>query len=207
MTKALRALLFLAVTLLGLVTGLISSGLPQCTVPDLRWTVPLAALLVLVVARVWARRSISALPDLVGWSALALVVSWFLAYAVIGPNTLGAIDRGRQKRTMADMRALGGLLEEYRREHGALPQVSTASGLTELLSQSSPDMEIPIRDGWGKAYRLRLGDGRIEIVSAAQCGELEPSPPEGEAMSTQTLEADIVWRDGAFVRYPEGTQP
>ena len=64
------------------------------------------------------------------------LIELLIVVAIIGiiaaiaiPNLLNAIDRGKQKRTMADLRSMGTAIEEYSIDNNFYPDVSSISGL------------------------------------------------------------------------------
>src|SRR5258706_1489699 len=79
------------------------------------------------------------------------LIELLIVVAIIGiiaaiaiPNLLNAIDRGKQKRTMADMRSVGTAVESYAVDNNVYPTANTAAALrlqehtTELQSLTNP---------------------------------------------------------------------
>ena len=63
------------------------------------------------------------------------LIELLIVVAIIGiiaaiaiPNLLNAINRGRQKRTMADIRTIGTAIEAYAVDHASYPTVSCGVG-------------------------------------------------------------------------------
>jgi hypothetical protein len=132
-----------------------------------------------------------------------LLGPWFIGAFVSGPNMLGAIERGRQKRTMADMRSVSSLLDNYYDRHQAYPQANSMSQLTSILGT---EISLPRRDGWGQPYLFRSNGAGYTLVSRTRCGIQEVTDlSEYEPGVTSGHEADIVVVNGRFFRYPEGT--
>ena len=67
--------------------------------------------------------------------------------AIAIPNLLNAIDRGKQKRTMADMRSIATAIETYAVDQEVYP---TTTDVYELSRMLSPDYirHVPGFDGW-----------------------------------------------------------
>ncbi len=64
------------------------------------------------------------------------LIELLIVIAIIGilaaiaiPNLLNAVQRGKQKRTMSDMRALATAIEAYAVDNNIYPQAACASGL------------------------------------------------------------------------------
>ena len=104
------------------------------------------------------------------------LIELLIVIAIIGilaaiaiPNLLNAVQRGKQKRTMSDMRALATAIEAYAVDNNAYPAAtSCAAGIytstsvtltTSSFSNLSPTYiaQAPKTDGWGEFLRLRLG--------------------------------------------------
>ena len=140
------------------------------------------------------------------------LIELLIVVAIIGiiaaiaiPNLLNAINRGRQKRTMADMRSIGTALESYSVDFNFYPKVS-GSNITALQTYLEPTYikRLPINDGWNQAFVV-LEDGAgtsYTIYSQAKGGAGTP----GTAGATTSFEQAIVFTDGQFVQWPEGMQ-
>jgi hypothetical protein len=137
------------------------------------------------------------------WSArLALIGALggvLLAFccAYVAGNLTEAIDRGRQKRTLAVLREVGGALESIREREVVLPRLSSVRTLNSryLLGLSETD-------GWGGSIMLTSGRDGYVVASRGKRSQLDPQPwPGGEVAG---FEADLVFRDGDFFQFPEG---
>jgi hypothetical protein len=148
--------------------------------------------------------------------AVMLVLSIFITpviAAIAIPNLLNAIQRGKQKRTMTDVRNLGIAVESYRVDHGVAPRAEDLAALRSQLQPTYAD-NFPMLDGWKGAYRYQVwgedsedGPTDYAIVSAGMGGEFEfPDARQYESGSTQNFRADIVFSNGQFLRYPQGVQ-
>ena len=152
------------------------------------------------------------------------LIELLIVIAIIGilaaiaiPNLLSAVQRGRQKRSMADMRTLATAIESYSVDNNNYPSASCASNLytsdtAALLTDTSFASIIPtyvahtvLKDGWGHyfayavnssktAYRIECW-GRDHVRdSSIACG------------TTQNFNTDILYSNGTFIQWPEGTQ-
>lgn len=114
---------------------------------------------------------------------LMVIAGSFVACSVADDNLLGAIDRGKQKYTMNDMRAIGRAIEAGHPVQGRV-------------------------DAWGTKYLVQQVGSSYTIVSFGDCGEPDVSPGTKYASgATNLFKDDIVFADGHFVRYPAGTTP
>jgi general secretion pathway protein G len=135
--------------------------------------------------------------------------------AIAVPNLLAAVQRGKQKRTLGDMRALATAVEAYHVDHGMFPTAACAPGAfvsagTTLDGSSftalSPTYiaQVPSRDGWGRflLYRTDTGRSQYNIRSLGRDG----SSDTVKCGTTTDFNDDIVYTNGTFVQWPEGTQ-
>jgi general secretion pathway protein G len=151
------------------------------------------------------------------------LIELLIVIAIIGilaaiaiPNLLNAVQRGKQKRTMSDMRAVATGVEAYAVDNNYYPTAAdcstypyTAAGAQiddSSFTQLSPTYiaNPPKRDGWstlyfysvdapGNNYEIR-SVGRDKTTSALTCG------------TTTDFNDDIVYADGQFIQFPEGPQ-
>lgn len=128
--------------------------------------------------------------------------------AIAIPNLLNAIDRGKQKRTMADMRSIGTAVESYSIDNNAYPvatDMDTLKGIVEPVYIRS----LPTVDGWGNPFLYWSDGASYRIVSRGKDGAEDQDWSEANpdsAVGTQSFNNDIVFVDGLFVVYPEGQQ-
>jgi hypothetical protein len=123
-----------------------------------------------------------------------------LVAAVAVPNFLTAMDRGKQKRTVADLEAIGAGLDEYASAHG---NRYPASENWRPLSEVVPDVQA--LDGWGRPITYWSDGTRYVLVSGGKDGETERDwrhPEEGAGGPRPALDADIVLADGKLVAWP-----
>ncbi len=140
------------------------------------------------------------------------LIELLIVVAIIGiiaaiaiPNLLNAINRGRQKRTMADLRSIGTALEAYSVDFNFYPKVAAAV-VTDLTPYLSPTFikRLPLNDGWNQAIRLQM--------TAAGTSYTVYSTAKGATAGTWSAGAktdftdDIVFADGQFYQWPEGMQ-
>ena len=150
------------------------------------------------------------------------LIELLIVIAIIGilaaiaiPNLLNAVQRGKQKRTMSDMRALATAIEAYHVDQGLFPTAACPGGTFTSVGASLADTSFtrltptyialpPARDAWGRflvynvdnglsQYNIR-SYGRDASASAVNCG------------TTTDFNDDILYSNGTFLQWPEGTQ-
>ena len=144
------------------------------------------------------------------------LIELLIVVAIIGiiaaiaiPNLLAAIQRGKQKRTMSDMRSIGTSVESYQVDLGNPPTVvgngTTDSVQTKLTDYLTPTFikKFPGLDAGGTAMiwsSQALDDysvssfGRNRVIGTVKLG------------ATADFNDDIYFSNGQFTMYPEGVQ-
>jgi type II secretion system protein G len=132
---------------------------------------------------------------------ITLVVIGIIA-AISIPNLLAAIDKGKQKRTMADMRSIGTAVEAYAVDNGGYPIAADAPTLALVISGSFVKV-IPELDGWSHLYVVDSQRTTYTIVSSGKDGA-----SSGCVIGAHTTQftQDICFSHGQFIQYPEGPQ-
>ena len=146
---------------------------------------------------------------IVGGIVLVAIVGILAAIAI--PNFLTAMQRAKQKRSMADMRSLATALESYAVDEDRYPEVSSVGDLSAALAPKYL-AQVPAVDGWGTGLRYECwpagGCANYAIASAGADKVFEHESLREYAPDTKTdaFDADIVFSNGKFVQYPEGVQ-
>ena len=151
--------------------------------------------------------------------------------AILIPNLIDSLQKGKQKRTMGDVRntgtcmmawltdqvgsgAAGGTTRTY--DVSGLPTITASDLLTSLYPLGGGNFfycqEVPTVDGWGFQMEYRLNTANLlaaNVMSirapARDNAFLGDSYVIGAYITTR-YEQDIVWADGLFVYYPAGVQ-
>ncbi|MCU1348430.1 MAG: Type secretion system protein [Acidobacteria bacterium] len=145
------------------------------------------------------------------------LIELLIVVAIIGilaaiaiPNLLTAMQRSKQKRTMADIRTIATAWEARatdQNSYGAAgyTMTGTAVSFATLSSRLSPTYikTLPQNDGWGRAYTYSTDTQVYVIRSSGKDGSYDVSPACGPST---VFDADIVYSNGSFCRYPEGIQ-
>lgn len=137
--------------------------------------------------------------------------------AIAIPNMLTAIQRAKQKRTMADIKAISGAWEARASDVSQYNAGGVSAGLlgasnpitaTDVAAMLEPTYirAIPRVDGWNHKFNIfidqPLGANNAQkyvIVSAGQDGVFETNPAPGPITN---FDCDIVFSNGSFVSYP-----
>jgi type II secretion system protein G len=150
------------------------------------------------------------------------LIELLIVIAIIGilaaiaiPNLLNAVQRGKQKRTMVDMRTLATALEAYHVDNSFFPTAACAGGLYTtpgaVLDNSSFAVlsptyltHAPLSDGWGRflIYNVDNGFGQYNILSLGRNGVSDSL----SCGTTTDFNDDILFSDGTFLQWPEGAQ-
>lgn len=151
------------------------------------------------------------------------LIELLIVVAIIGiiaaiaiPNLLNAINRGRQRRTMADLRSIGTALEAYSVDYNFFPKVSGAGTVAnKLATYITPTYikKLPQNDGWNKDNCVEI-DSATSFTSYTLWSTARDGTPGncgsftlvGTGGPTTNFDADIIFANGQFVQWPEGQQ-
>jgi prepilin-type N-terminal cleavage/methylation domain-containing protein len=142
--------------------------------------------------------------------------------AILIPNLLDAMEKAKQKRTVADMRITGTAMFSWLSDEvGAAAAGSTVtsvdigqykaislSALQDLLTPQYIET-IPVLDGWKKDYQYFLDPNNPlnQQVMLIGSGGRDKSTISGNyavgGFDPTDYDQDIVWADGFFVRWPQ----
>jgi general secretion pathway protein G len=133
-----------------------------------------------------------------GFSLIELLI----VVAIIGiiatiavPQLLDAIDRGRQRRTMADMRNIATANGTYRVDNGEY-----AAALSNL--QPTYMQVVPTDDAWATAFGYSLSSGDYTLTSNGADGSTGPAAPD--PWINDPYEPDLTLTNGQFTQAPTG---
>ncbi len=143
--------------------------------------------------------------------------------ALLIPNFLDALQKSKQKRTVADMRNVGTAMMSWLTDmaqagaagaqtfkSGDVPEIGLDALASILVTQYI--QEIPEKDGWKNdyEYRLDITDLNNPPVSAICSQGRDAKGCDGATYTVSAFDPtdynqDIVWSDGFFVRWPQKT--
>lgn len=143
------------------------------------------------------------------------IVGIVVAIGVV--NYLNAIERARQRRSMADMRGVSTAIEAYASDLNRYPPASAfvlPAGLdlpTENLVavrgylQPTYIRALPLADGWNSWFTYGTSSSFSDYVlrSSGRLGVAQTDPPFAV---TTDFRDDIILVNGRFVQWPEGVQ-
>jgi general secretion pathway protein G len=144
------------------------------------------------------------------------LIELLIVVAIIGiiaaiaiPNLLNAINRGRQKRTMADIRTIGTAIEAYAVDNSTYPVVTTGAIDTSIAAYVEPTYvkRAPRNDGWNFPMRaLSVAQG-YTVGGAARDKTFTNTALTGYTLGqTTNMDCDIMYSNGSFTVWPEGIQ-
>jgi len=142
------------------------------------------------------------------------LIELLIVVAIIGiiaaiaiPNLLNAIDRGKQKRTMADMRSLGTAIESYSIDNSRYPVGMSNVAAAGISAHIAPVYikTVPTTDGWSNAWDIDsdAGGTTYTITSIAKDPTAEGSPA---GATTSDFDCYIIFVDRQFWQWPQGVQ-
>ena len=143
------------------------------------------------------------------------LIELLIVVAIIGiiaaiaiPNLLNAIDRGKQKRTMADMRSIGTAIESYAVDNNRYPVGMTNVDAAGVSTYVSPIYikTVPTTDGWNNIWDIDstpTTGATYTITSIAKDGLLGGGVGGGQ---TADFNCEIIFAGGQFFQWPQGTQ-
>jgi general secretion pathway protein G len=156
------------------------------------------------------------------------LIELLIVIAIIGilaaiaiPNLLNAVQRGKQKRTMSDFRALATAVEAYAVDFNNYPPatVTCAASLFTTVAAARVDdssfallsptyiAQAPKVDGWGR-YLFYNVSGNLNDYNITSFGRDNAAGPKknGDCGTTTDFNDDIVYGNGTFLLWPEGAQ-
>ena len=138
------------------------------------------------------------------------LIELLIVVAIIGiiaaiaiPNLLNAINRGRQKRSMADMRSIATAVEAYAVDNSFYPKGIADQAIETHISPTYLK-NMPDNDGWRRAWNITVdASGQNYTVESFGRDGTDEADVQG---ITSDFDSDIVYSNGVFVKYPEGIQ-
>jgi general secretion pathway protein G len=133
--------------------------------------------------------------------------------AIAIPNLLTAMQRSKQKRTMADMRTIAIAWESRAVDMGGYNAAGVELCCTVTLStpavldilQPTFVNPLPQKDGWLRPFEFAVNtDGTQYLIRSYGSNGLRDETVAGGG--TSQLDCDIVYSGGEFLQYPTGIQ-
>ena len=145
------------------------------------------------------------------------LIELLIVVAIIGiiaaiaiPNLLNAINRGRQKRSMADIRTVGTAVEAYAVDMAFYPQFGSGDFNGTWFGYLEPTYvkTVPRNDGWRTAFRASSESRFYTLGSAARDRVFETTltSTSYNGRTTQSMDFSTVGNSRQIMSFPEGIQ-
>jgi general secretion pathway protein G len=139
------------------------------------------------------------------------IVELLIVCAVIGliaaiaiPNLVNAIQRGRQARSVGDLRGLSNAVGMYQQDYAKFPLASSWVELSELDEILVAYMGgYNQNDGWLRPFMYRSDGDNYTLVSYGLNGAPDQPWTQGPI---NYFDDDLVVEGGVFLQWPEGVQ-
>jgi type II secretion system protein G len=142
------------------------------------------------------------------------LIELLIVVAIIGiiaaiaiPNLLNAIQRGKQKRTMGDMRTVSTSIESYSIDNNQYPAGADLAAISTFL-EPTYIKQLPTGDGWNTDFGYATDGQEYTLTSYGKdkaLGDGTTGGPDADG-HTRCFEDDLVYNTGSFMAYPEGSQ-
>jgi type II secretion system protein G len=142
--------------------------------------------------------------------------------AILIPNLLDALQKAKQKRTVADMRITGTAMMSWLSDQSSAAAAGAAAtdvSLGDYVAITREDLEKELApaylqtispiDGWKHDYEYFLNVAApssrhvMAIRSAGQDGATSADVYSPGGFEPTDYDEDIVWTDGFFIRWPQ----
>jgi len=140
------------------------------------------------------------------------LIELLIVVAIIGiiaaiaiPNLLNAIHRGRQKRSMADMRTIATAIGTYATDMNYYPRAIGDMGAMRTHIEPVYIRNTPRSDGWGQGFFVET-DANGQHYTVQSYGRNKTNDNCVVNHETSLFLCDICHSDGVFVQWPEGIQ-
>jgi general secretion pathway protein G len=157
------------------------------------------------------------------------LIELLIVVAIIGiiaaiaiPNLLSAIQRGKQKRAMGEVRSIATAAQSYATDANIFPVLVGATFVDMHGSAAASDVcpdyikAIPHPDPWNTSYQYASNTGGRDFGAAsfgkdgtndvANTAWAAVTATNATVAKTNCFEQDIVWIDDGFMVIPEGKQ-
>ncbi|MEW6455730.1 MAG: prepilin-type N-terminal cleavage/methylation domain-containing protein [Acidobacteriota bacterium] len=140
------------------------------------------------------------------------LIELLIVIAIIGiivtiatPQFMNALQKGKQKTTMANIRSIGTAIESYITDYYFAPRQATLGNISNIAADLALYTRIPATDGWGNPILYEASDAAnpesYTILSYGRNGAEDAGIADGYP-ATQ-FEGDIIFQNGDFVKKPK----
>src|SRR3989441_8745536 len=145
-------------------------------------------------------------------SAGFTLIELLIVVAIIGliaaiaiPNLMSALNKAKQTKTMADIKAIGSALETYAVDNNTYPKGlsdANAQALGQYLSRYLKT--IPPGDGWNNPWHVDTNSaGTVYTITSYGADGVAGTNPGGP---TGDFNCDIIYTNSSFYQWPQGGQ-
>ena len=155
------------------------------------------------------------------------LIELLIVVAIIGilaaiaiPNLLTAMQRSKQKRSMADIRSIATAWEARATDMNNYSaagvnasvvdfSAGTNAAYSTMVSMLTPTYikSLPKNDGWGDPYGYNKGsNGQSYAIRSLGKDGVKEGDTYTSGTQTKAFDCDIVYSMGSFVQWPEGMQ-
>ena len=128
-----------------------------------------------------------------------------LIAAIAIPNLMSALNKAKQARTVADMKAIGSALETYAVDNNIYPK-GLGDANAQVVGQyvSRYLRTVPPGDGWNNPWHVDTNSaGTVYTVTSYGADGVPGTNPGGP---TTDFNCDIIYTNNAFYQWPQGAQ-
>lgn len=148
---------------------------------------------------------------------IVIVVGGFFVFGILAaiavPNLMTAVERAKQKRSMADMQSIASALESYNAVHRSYPKTDKIGDVATALIPEYVK-SLPTKDGWGSDFRYecfeRNYSGQCDYFALTSSGKDKRFTFEqlhdyaGVDTLTTNFDCDVIYSEGEFLVRPNG---
>ena len=145
------------------------------------------------------------------------LIELLIVVAIIGiiaaiaiPNLLNAIQRGKQKRTMGDLRTVATANESYSIDNNQYVLKAAVGAVSTIVTNLEPTYvkKMPNLDGWSTPFYY-ITDAAASEYTLTSYGKNKVAGGTGTVAAnggTTNFTMDIVFSTGSFAQFPDGPQ-
>jgi len=139
------------------------------------------------------------------------LIELLIVVAIIGiiatiaiPNLLVALEKGKQKSTMGDMKSIGNAIESYITDWSMAPNTTFAALTTATYFIPFYIKVLPPRDSWGTPFNYTYVGDLYSVISAGRNKLFGlPTPLLYDVTKLSDFNNDIYYSNGIFSAGPK----
>ena len=128
-----------------------------------------------------------------------------LIAAIAIPNLRNAMNKAKQSKTLADIKAIGNALESYAVDNNTYPKGLTDANAAVLGGYVSLYLRsVPPGDGWNNPWHIDTNSaGTVYTITSYGADGVGGTNPGGP---TSNFNCDIIFTNNTFYQWPGGAQ-